>query len=71
MKIGASVFAHITAVPPSSSAGPTDRRGSVLAKVRGAGLYSQLLFPMLDQPHLSSFPMLRRKHQLVEVFKAK
>ena len=39
--------------------------------MRGAGLPSQLLFHMLDQPHLSSFPMLGRKHQLVEVFKAK
>ena len=39
-------------------------------KVRGAGLPSQLLFPMLDRPHLSSIPMLGRKHQLVDVFKA-
>ena len=26
---------------------------------------------MLDRPHLSNIPMLRRKHQLVDVFKAK
>ena len=41
--------------------------------VRGAGRYSEVLFPMLDRPHLSNIPMLklRRKHQLVDVFKAK
>ena len=48
----------------------TGRKWSLL-KVRGAGLSSILLFPMLDRPHLSSFPMLGRRHQLVEVFKAK
>ena len=40
-------------------------------QVGGADLPSQVLFPMLDLPHLSSFPMLGRKHQLVDVFKAK
>ena len=40
-------------------------------KVRGAGLSSQLLFPMLTRPHFSNVAILRRKHQLVEVFKAK
>ena len=48
-----------------------DERFRGFLKVRGAGLYSILLFPMLDRPHLSSFPMLGRKHQLVKGFKAK
>ena len=50
---------------------PTATTAKDSAKVRGAGLPSQLLLPMLDRAHLSSFPMLGRKHQLVEVFKAK
>ena len=58
---------HISGIPSVLSR----NKFPTFISVRGAGRYSEVLFPMLDRPHLSNFPMLRRKHQLVEVFKAK